>query len=156
MPPRAARVEDFPVRPDDDELLVAEFEMLELEPELDERLRVTVDAVLRAGEPEVELWRIDPELLELARLSTIPVRALQRWTPDRREHELARLRAEQAAIRRAERRGVRRRPGRSAPRRRASLATGHTPRGAQQAIAVPGVRGRERAGGHLAGPRCVT
>jgi hypothetical protein len=94
-------VEDFPVRPDDDELLVAEFEMLELE--LDERLRVTVDAVLRAGEPEVELWRIDPELLELARLSTIPVRTLRRWTPDRREHELARLRAEQAEIQRAER-----------------------------------------------------
>jgi len=96
-------VEGFPVRPDDDELLVDQFEMLELEPELDERLRVTVDAVLRAGEPEVELWRIDPELLELARLSTIPVRALRRWTPDRREHELARLRAEQAEIQRAER-----------------------------------------------------
>ena len=75
--------------------------MLELE--LDERLRVTVDAVLRAGEPEVELWRIDPELLELARLTTIPLRTLQRWTPDRREHELARLRAEHAAIQRAER-----------------------------------------------------
>jgi hypothetical protein len=96
-------VEDFPVRPDDDELPVAEFEMLELEPELDERLRVTVDAVLRAGEPEVELWRIDPELLELALLSTIPVRTLRRWTPDRREHELARLRAEQAEVQRAER-----------------------------------------------------
>ena len=75
--------------------------MLELE--LDERLRVTVDAVLRAGEPELELWRIDPELLELARLSTIPVRVLQRWTPDRREHQLASLRAEQAEIQRAER-----------------------------------------------------
>ena len=46
---------------------------------------------------------VDPELLELARLSTIPLRTLQRWTPDRREHELARLRAEHAAIQRAER-----------------------------------------------------
>jgi hypothetical protein len=46
---------------------------------------------------------VDAELLELARLTTIPLRALQRWTPDRREHELARLRAEQAAAHRAER-----------------------------------------------------
>ena len=46
---------------------------------------------------------VDPELLELARLSTIPLRTLQRWTPDQREHELARLRAEHAAIQRAER-----------------------------------------------------
>jgi hypothetical protein len=46
---------------------------------------------------------VDPELLELARLSAIPLRTLQRWTPDRREHELARLRAEHAAIQRAER-----------------------------------------------------
>ena len=47
---------------------------------------------------------VDPELLELALgLSTIPLRTLQRWTPDRREHELARLRAEHAAIQRAER-----------------------------------------------------
>ena len=45
----------------------------------------------------------DPELLELARLSTIPLRTLQRWTPDRREHELARLLAEHAAIQRAQR-----------------------------------------------------
>jgi hypothetical protein len=149
-------VEGFPVRPDDDELLVEEFEMLELEPELDERLRVTVDAVLRAGEPEVELWRIDPELLELARLSTIPVRALQRWTCDRREHELARLRAEQE-IQRAER-AVRRRPDRPAPRPRASLATGHKPRGARRATGDRSPRGKgARMGGRrLAGPRCVT
>jgi hypothetical protein len=33
----------------------------------------------------------------------IPVRTVRRWTPDRREHELARLRAEQAEIQRAER-----------------------------------------------------
>jgi hypothetical protein len=59
---RRARVEDFPVRPDDDELLVEEFEMLELQPELEERLRVTVHAVLRTGEPEVELWLHEPEL----------------------------------------------------------------------------------------------
>ena len=32
-------MEDFPVRPDDDELLVAEFEMLELQPELMRALR---------------------------------------------------------------------------------------------------------------------
>jgi hypothetical protein len=32
-------VEDFPVRPDDDELLVAEFEMLELRPALMRALR---------------------------------------------------------------------------------------------------------------------
>jgi hypothetical protein len=58
-------VEGFRVRPDDDELLVEEFEMLELEPELDERLRVAVDAVLRPASPRSS-WRIDPELLELA------------------------------------------------------------------------------------------
>jgi hypothetical protein len=92
---------------------------------------------------------IDPELLELARLSTIPVRALQRWTCDRREHELARLRAEQAEIQRAERAafvagladlhlGVEPRP---------RPATSRAPRAARQAIAVPGVRGREWAGG---------
>ena len=89
------------MRPDDDELLVAEFEMLELE--LDERLRVTVDAVLRAGEPEVELWRIDPELLEVARLSTIPVRTLRRWTPTGASMSSPILHAEQAEIQRAER-----------------------------------------------------
>jgi TnpA family transposase len=32
-------VKDFPVRPDDDELLVAEFEMLELQPALTRALR---------------------------------------------------------------------------------------------------------------------
>jgi hypothetical protein len=90
---------------------------------------------------------IDPELLELARLSTIPVRTLQRWTPDRREHELARLRAEQE-IQRAER-AVRRRPDRPAPRPRASLATGHKPRGARRATGdrSPRGKGREWAGG---------
>jgi len=36
---RRARVKDFPVRPDDDELLVEEFEMLELQPELMGALR---------------------------------------------------------------------------------------------------------------------
>ena len=46
---------------------------------------------------------VDPELLELARLTALPLRTLQRWTPDRREHELARLRAEHAATQRAER-----------------------------------------------------
>jgi hypothetical protein len=63
---------------------------------------VTVDAVLRAGEPEVELWRIDPELLELAPPQHHP-RAHTAALDDRREHELARLRAEQAEIQRAER-----------------------------------------------------
>jgi hypothetical protein len=46
---------------------------------------------------------VDPELLELARLTALPLRALQRWTPDRREHELARLRSERAATQRVER-----------------------------------------------------
>jgi hypothetical protein len=46
---------------------------------------------------------VDPELLELARLTALPLRALQRWTPERREHELARVRAEHAAIQRAQR-----------------------------------------------------
>ena len=46
---------------------------------------------------------VDPELLELARLTALPLRTLQRWTPDRREHELARLRTEHAATQRAER-----------------------------------------------------
>ena len=46
---------------------------------------------------------VDPELLELARLTSLPLAALRRWTPDRRAHELARLRAKQAAAHRAER-----------------------------------------------------
>ena len=130
------------MRPDDDELLVAEFEMLELE--LDERLRVTVDAVLRAGEPEVELWRIDPELLELARLSTIPVRTLQRWTPTGASMSSPacapnRQRSNAPSARRSS-------PAWPICTSTSSLAaTGHKPRGARSQS--PGVRGREWAGG---------
>jgi hypothetical protein len=47
--------------------------------------------------------RADPGLLELARLTALPLRALRRWAPERRARELARLRAEHAATQRAER-----------------------------------------------------
>jgi len=52
---------DFPARPDDDELLLEEFDMLELRPELEAGLSVTVDAMLRSGTPVVELWLHQPD-----------------------------------------------------------------------------------------------
>lgn len=52
---------DFPARPDDDELLLEEFDMLELRPELEAGLSVTVDAMLRSGTPVVELCLHQPD-----------------------------------------------------------------------------------------------
>jgi hypothetical protein len=70
-------LEDFPERPDDDELLLEEFDMLELRPELETGLIVTVDAMLRAGTPEVELWLHQPETAAMnARLTPSEAREL--------------------------------------------------------------------------------
>lgn len=70
-------MEDFPARLDDDELLREELDVLELAPTLDPRLRVATDALLRAGEPEVELWLHEPGLAALcARLTPGEAREL--------------------------------------------------------------------------------
>ena len=45
----------------------------------------------------------EPELLELAHLTTLPLRTLRRWTPERRAQALAEARAKRAAAQRAER-----------------------------------------------------
>lgn len=77
---------DFPERPDDDELLVEEFDMRELRPELEAGLIVSVDAMLRSGTPIVELWlHLPDEAAMRARL-----------TP-REARELATMLEEQAA-----------------------------------------------------------
>jgi len=78
---------DFPVRPDDDELLLEELtDMLELRPELVEAgLSVTVDAMLRSGTPVVELWLHQPDearcALVLHRVRRVSSRACWRARP---------------------------------------------------------------------------
>ncbi len=68
---------DFPARPDDDELLLEEFDMLELRPELETGLSVTVDAMLRSGTPVVELWLHQPDEAAMrARLTAHEAREL--------------------------------------------------------------------------------
>lgn len=70
-------MEDLPERPDDDELLLEEFDMLELRPEREAGLSVTVDAMLRAGTPAVELWLHQPEAAAMrARLTPREAREL--------------------------------------------------------------------------------
>ena len=69
--------EDFPDRPDDEELLLEEFDMLEFRPELETGLSVTVDAMLRAGTPQVELWLHQHEVAAMcARLTPREAREL--------------------------------------------------------------------------------
>jgi hypothetical protein len=70
-------LEDFPEWPDDDELLLEKFDMLELRPEREAGLSVTVDAMLRAGTPEVELWLHQPDAAAMrARLTPREAREL--------------------------------------------------------------------------------